>query len=109
MIDDLPGNFSGLERQALRIAQLLVRAAIVLQIRKFQSASRTTHSVTAAALAIIGLFAGGLGLLLKAGEGLRHAALTFKRTGWEPGLEERVGVFANSSSTRGDRMIREHV
>jgi hypothetical protein len=109
MIDDLSGNFSGLERQALRIAQLLVRAAIALQIRKFQSALRTKRSVIAAALTMVGLFAGSLGLLLRTGEGLKHAPSTFERMGWERGLEERVGGFANSSSTRGNRMIREHV
>jgi hypothetical protein len=109
MIADRSGNFSGLERQAIRTAQILVRAAIILQIPKFQSASRTKHSVIAVALAMIGLFAGALGLLLQTGEGLKYAPSTFRRTGWEAGVEERVGVFVNSSSTRGNRMIREHV
>jgi hypothetical protein len=109
MIAERSGNFSGLERYALRTARLLVRAGIVLQIQKFQSASRAKQRVIAAALAMIGLFAGTLGLLLQAGEGLKHAPSTFKRTDWEPVLEEGAGVFANSSSTRGSRMIREHV
>jgi hypothetical protein len=102
MTAERSGDFSGLERHALRTAQLLVRAAIILQIRKFQSASRSKQRVIAAALAMIGLFAGALGLLL-------HAPLRFKRTSWEPVLEERVEVFANSSSASGSRMIREHM
>jgi hypothetical protein len=91
MIAERSGNFSGLERHALRTARLLVRAGIILQIRKFQCASRAKQRVIAVALAMIALFAGALGLLLQAGDGLKHALSTFNRAGWEPVLEKRVG------------------
>jgi len=97
MIAERSGNLSALERHTLRMARLLVRAAITLQILKFQSASRAKQPVFAAALDMIGLLAEAVGLFLQAGERLMHTRSTFKSTGREPVFEERVGAFANPS------------
>ncbi len=64
MIVNGSAKLSGLERVALRIATILVRAAITVQIWKFQSASRGRERVATAAGAMLGLTASALGLLL---------------------------------------------
>lgn len=72
------GKLSRLERLALITAQVLVRAAITLAIRKFQSASPGKQCVLTAGLAMLGLAAEALGLLLWAGERLLHVVSACK-------------------------------
>lgn len=74
MTVDGTAKLSGLERVALRIATILVRAAIAVQTWKFQSASRSKARAATAALALLGLTASALGLLLFAGKILTLAA-----------------------------------
>jgi hypothetical protein len=98
---DRSANISGLDRHALRTAQLLVRSAIALHVWKFQTNSRPKQYVFRTALGLIGTFACGLGLLLRAAHAFKNANSRLSRKGWRPVFEEAIEVFVNPSRAGG--------
>jgi hypothetical protein len=104
MIVDRSRKLPGFQRHALGTAQILVRAAIALQIRRFQSNSRAKQRAIAAVLAVIGLLAATLGLVLKARASCARSHLR-KPTLSKPGVPGRFAGSSYAGSARDGRMI----
>lgn len=110
MIADRSSELTGFDRRVLKTAQILLRAAIALQIWRLQSASRIRRPVIAAALGLIGLCAGALGLILQAARRITdNSATCGQKNGELRAFEGGVAAFANATRTGGSSMIREHL
>jgi hypothetical protein len=110
MIGDNRPGLGGFERATLRIARILVRGAIHLQIGKFQSSSRAKRRAMAAAIAVIELSAEGLGLILQAGDLIVRALTTGESQRWRPqAFEGTLAAFASPGAARGNGMSAEEV